>query len=206
MIIIMLIYAVSFKFQLPAYVAIHNQCSNTKLLLPIYFSNGAACSKLSDQQIDIGKELKVIFKLDTIRNKFGGALLFKLRRHIESDDQYNIDASTTETDESEAAHVYMLVALEVKDTRPFAYVALVEHTKEFTWNEGKLKKLYYENHDRLKEYTGTISDTWLVDNNIVLKTTFSARHLREGPEVSISISEEKKSDDSMRPFCINLKR
>jgi hypothetical protein len=62
-IFIMLIYAVSLIFQLPAYITIHNQCLN-KLVSPVYFCNGIVCSKLSDQQIDIGTKMRASFKIN----------------------------------------------------------------------------------------------------------------------------------------------
>jgi hypothetical protein len=204
-VIIMLIYIVSFEFQLPAYIVIHNQCSNTKLISPVYFSNGAVCSELPDQQIDIGTKVRTGFRIDTIENKFEGALLFKLKRHVESYDQYNTDTLTAEINMNEATDVHMVVAWEVKNTKPFAYVTLVEHTK-VTWIEGKLIRLYYENHGRLKEYDDTISETWCIDDNMILKTSFSAGYLKGILELNISISEEEKDDYAMRPFHINPKR
>jgi hypothetical protein len=201
MIVMMLIYAVSLEFQLLRYITIHNQCLNTKLASPIYFSNGVVCPQLFDQQIDIGTETRISFEVNTIKNEFEGVLLFRLERYF--DNQYK---STVETNRNEATHVYMIVAWKVKKARHFAYIALVEHTKALIWNEDKLKKLYYENYDQLKEYNDTISDTWLVNNNMVLKTTFSARDLEGIPEPSISISEEKKSGYAMRPFCIHPER
>jgi hypothetical protein len=199
----MLIHIVSLEFQLPACITIHNQCSNTKLVSPIYFSNDAVGSKLFSQQIDIGTEVRTNFEINTIKNKFEGVLLFKLERYF--DDQDNIDTSTTKANKGKATHVHIIVAWKVKNAKTFAYIALVENAKVFIWNEDKLKKLYYENHDWFKEYNDTISDTWLV-NNMVLKTTFSARDLKGIIELNVSISEGKKSDYAMRPFRIHPER
>jgi hypothetical protein len=155
-IVIMLIY-VSLEFQLPACMVIHNQCLNTELMSSVYFSNGTICSELFNQQIDVDNEMKISFEIDTIKNKFESILLFKLQRHSKS--QSNIDTSNTEINKNKATHVHMIVAWKVKNARIFAYVALVEYAKEFTWNEDKLKKLYYKNHGRFKEYNDIISDT-----------------------------------------------
>jgi hypothetical protein len=183
------------------------------LALPVYFGNGAIFSELSDQQKDIGTEVKTSFKIDIIKNKSEGVLLFKLKSHVKSDDQHNMDTLTIKTDKNRATRVYMLVAWEMKDAKPFAYVALVEHIKGFIWNVDSLRKLYHENHDQLKEYTDTISDTWLVDNNMILKTTFSARDSKGILELSVSISEEEEEEEeeeeidyAMRPFCIHPER
>jgi hypothetical protein len=202
MVITMLIYTVSLVFQLPAYVTIHNQCSNTELVSPVYFGNGAVCPKLSGQQIDISTEMKTNFKINTSQDDFEGAFLFRLKKNAESDDQYNIDTSTTG---NEAEYIYMLVAWKAKDSKPFLYVALVEHTKKFIWDEDKLKEIYNKNRSWLKKYYSTTSDTWFVNDHMVLKTTFKVRDLKENFELSISISEEE-DDYAMRPFSIDLTR
>jgi hypothetical protein len=185
-------------------VNIINLCTNTKLTSPIYFGDGVVCPKLSGQQIDIGTKMNASFEINAIQDNFEGALLFKLQRY--SDNQCNMDTSTTETNKNESMDIHMLAAWKVKDSKPFAYVTLVEHTREFAWNEDKLKKLYYENLGWFKEYDDTISDTRLIDNNMVLRITFSARDLERTPELSISISEEEKSSYTMKPFRINLER
>jgi hypothetical protein len=219
---------------LPAHLVIHNQCSNIEPVPLVYFRNGTVYPELSDswfingevfpkpfdQQIDIltelgvdfsidtdvVTELRVEFSIDTIENKFESVLLFKLKKHIESDEQHDIDTSTTGTDENEATHAYMLVVWEVKNAKSFAYVALVERIKEFTWDKDKLKEFYNKNYDQLKKYSDTISDTWLVDNDMILKAKSKVKSSKRNQKLSIYISEEKKSDHAMRPFCINIKR
>jgi hypothetical protein len=205
LVVTVLIYTVSLEFQLPACIVIHNHCLNTKLVSPVYFSNGALCPKLFDQQIDIGTEVRACFKIDAIKNRFESALLFKLKRHVGYNDQHNIDTLITETGENEATHVHMLVVWEMKDARPFAYVVLVEHTKEFTWSKDKLKKLYYENHDQLNEY-GARSDIWLMDDNTALKTSLNVRDLKDNPELTIFIYGTKIYPNAMRPIRINHER
>jgi hypothetical protein len=202
--VIMLMYTVSLELQLPACVTIHNQCSNTELVSPVYFGNGSVCPKLSGQQIDISTKMNACFEINAAQDDFEGALLFKLQRY--SNKQHNMGALTTETSKNEVAHVHILVAWKVKNAKPFACVVLVEHTKELAWNESELKKLYYENCWWLKEYDDTISDAWLMSNNMILKTSFKARDLDGKLELSVSISEEEKDDYAIRPFCIDLKR
>jgi hypothetical protein len=202
MVVTMLIHTTSFVFQLPAYVTIHNQCSNIELVSPIYFGNGAVCPKLSGQQINISTEMKTNFKINASQDDFEGAFLFRLKRHAESDEQCNINTSTTE---NEAACIYMLVAWKTKDSKPFLYVALVEHTKTSIWDEDKLKEIYNKNRSWLKKYYSTTSDTWFVNDHMALKTTFKVRGLKENFELSISISEED-DDYAMRPFSIDLTR
>jgi hypothetical protein len=202
----MLIYAVSFILQLPSCITIHNQCSNTTLAAPVYFCNGAMSPKLFDRKIGIGTEAKTSFKIDTIKNKFEGVLLFKLKKHVESDSQQNIDTSSAETAENDAMHIHMLVICEVKDAKSFVYVALVDDTKVFTWDEDKLKKLYNKNCGWLKKYNDTMSNIWLVDDNTTLKMTFNVKNSRKDFELSITISEEERTDYAVRPLFVDLER
>jgi hypothetical protein len=204
--ITMLIYTVSLELQLPSRVTVHNQCSNIELISLIYLGNGAVCPKLSGQRIDIGARMNASFEINTTQCDFEGALLFELQRHVESDNQCNMDSLTKEVNKKDTTHVHMLVVWEVKNSKYFVHVALVEHTKEFTWNEDKLKKLYHENRWWLKEYDSAASHTWFIDDNMVLKTTFETSGLKENFELSISISEEEKDDYVIRPLYVNLER
>jgi hypothetical protein len=185
-------------------VVIHNQRSNTELISPVYFSNGAVCPKLSDQQIDSNIATKIRFEVNTTQDEFEGALLYKLRRNLH--DQYSMDTLITETNRNDTTHVYMFVAWKMKDSIPFLCVVLVECAKEFIWDENKLKKLHDKNCDRLKKFDDTISDTWIVDDNMILKATFGVRDLKGNFELSMSISEEERDNYAMRPLWIDLTR
>jgi hypothetical protein len=200
-VVIMLIYTISFILQLPACIAIHNQCSNIMLETPVYFCNGTMRPKLFDRQISVNCEARISFEIDTIKNKFECILLFKLKRHAESDNQQNMNTSIIETNKNEAPNIHMLVIWEVKNAKSFTYVTLIEDTKAFTWDEDKLKKLYDKNCDWLKKYN-TVSDIWFVNDNTTLKMTSNLKDF----ELSISISEEGRNGDVMMPFCIDPKR
>jgi hypothetical protein len=202
----MLIYTVSLKLQLPPRVIIHNQCSKINLVSPIYFGNGAVCPKLSYQQIDINAKTRVCFEINATQDDFEGALLYKLQRHVESDNRRNMNILTTEVNENEAKCVQMLVAWKVEDSKLFVLLALIEHTKEFTWNGDELKKLYYKNRLWLKRYVSTTLDIWSMDNNMALKTTFRVRDLQGDSDLSISISERENNGYAVRPIWINTER
>jgi hypothetical protein len=203
-VVIILMYTASLELQLLPCVNILNLCTNIKLVSSVYFGNGMTCPKLSNQRIDIDAKMNTSFEICAIQDEFEGALLFKLQRY--SHDRYNIDIFTAETNKKESTHAYMLVAWKVRDIYLFVHVALVEHAKEYSWSKERLKKLYNNHRDRLKKYNDTISDTWFIDDNMVLKTTFDANVLKRIPELSISISEKEKDDYAMRPFFIHLER
>jgi hypothetical protein len=190
--------------QLSSCINVLNLCSNAKLASPIFFGDGVVCPKLSDSRIDIGTKTSTSFEINATEDEFEGALLFKLQRYADS--KRDMNASTTETDKNNATCVHMLAIWKVNDSKLFVRTVLVEHTKGFAWNGDKLKELYHKNRSWLKEYDDTISDTWLVDTNMILKTSFRAGNLKRTIELSISISEREKDDYAMRPLCVNLKR
>jgi hypothetical protein len=201
--LIMLIYAISL-FTKPSFkLNIHNQCLNIKLVSPIYFGNGAVHLVLSGQRTDISTEMKTRFGIDTTRDEFEGALLYRLQKY--SDNKCNTDTSTTETKENKTTQLYMLVTWKVKDSEPLVCIALVEHAKEFTWNEDELRKLYNINRGWLKKYDNSASYTWFMDDNIALKTFFGIRSLKGNFGLNIFISEEK-DDYAMRPLYVDLER
>jgi hypothetical protein len=100
----------------------------------------------------------------------------------------------------------MLVAWKGKDSKPFLHIALVEHAKEFTWNEDELRKLYDKNRGWLKEYDNVTSNVWLMNNNMVVKMVSKVRGIKENFELSIFIYEEEMNKYAMKPLCIDLKR
>jgi hypothetical protein len=204
--VIILMHTVSLKLQLPACVTIYNQCLNIELVSPVYFGNGAVCPKLSDQQIGIDTEIDASFEIYATQDEFEGALLYKLQRCIKSDDQRNMDTSVIETNKNKAKCVQMFVAWKVKDSKPFLYVVLIEHDKEFTWNENKLKEFYNNNHSRFKKYDRTIIDKWFIDDNKVLEIFFGVRGLKGNFELDISISEEETDDYAMKPLYVDPER
>jgi hypothetical protein len=113
---------------------------------------------------------------------------------------------TTGHNKNGAKHFHMLVAWKVKNSKPFLHIALIEHTKEFFWNEDELRKLCDKNRGWLKEYNGTTSNTWLIDNNMALKMISGVRGIKENFELSIYIFKEERDDYAMRPLRVNLER
>jgi hypothetical protein len=201
-VITMLMYTVSFAFQLPACAIIHNQCSNIKLTSPVYFSNGTVFPKLHNQQIDAGTKMKAYFEIEATQNKFVGVLLYKLQRYS---DQTHTDIFTAKA-VTKPTCIQILVTWKMKYPKSFAYIVLLKNIRGLEWNEEKLKKFYNENHDRLKRYSNSTSYKWLIDDKTVLKTTFEVNNSKRVPELNICISEEKKDDYVMRPLWVDVER
>jgi hypothetical protein len=116
-----------------------------------------------------------------------------------------MDTSTTEANKDETKCVQMLVAWKVMDSKTFICVTLIEHVKEFTWNEDELRKLYNGNHHRLREYDDIILDTWFMDD-MALRTSSKLIGSKGNFGLSISISEEEEDKYAMRPLCVDLER
>jgi hypothetical protein len=198
-ILIVLICAVSLHIQPSFKLNIHNQCWNVGLVSPIYVAgDGLECHRPPDYKAYTGDIMRSGFIINKLDDTSCGVLIYKLQRRRTHE--------STEIGKDTLNDVYLLVVWRVSGSKElYADVLLMEHTKALTWGEGRLNKLYYKNHNRLKKCTDTISDTWSMDDNMILKMTFSARSLKGNPELSISISEER-DEHARRPFNIDLTR
>jgi hypothetical protein len=197
--LIVLIYAARLYILPSVRLIIHNQCLNVNLVSPAYAtSDELKCHRSPDYKVRARDTMKSGFIINKSDNTSYGVLIYKLqgRQLYESADAGEDTSSTAR----------LLVVWRISESmKLYADVLLIEHTKAFIWDRDKLNKLYHENHDRLNKYTNTISDTWLVDNNMVLKTTLNVRNLKGNTELNISVSEER-DECAIRPFSINLKR
>jgi hypothetical protein len=200
-VITMLIHIVSLEFQLPARMIIHNQCSDIKLISPIYFGSGVVCPKLPNQQMGIGTKMSACFEINATQDEFECALLYELQRYS----GWPHKGTVTTKGATKPARIQMLIIWKMKSFTPFAYVMLLKNIKGFKWNEEKLKKFYDKNFDRLEGYDETVSYRWSIDNKTVLKTVFGVGNSKSIPELNIVIFEEEKCDYAIRPLCVNEK-
>jgi hypothetical protein len=201
-IVTMLIYAVSLKFQLSVCLTIHNQCSNTKLVSPVYFGDGVVGPKSSNQQMDIDTKMEASFEIDTIQDKFEGALLYELWRYSGRHHKGILTAKAV----AKLTRIHMLVIWDMNYSMPSSYIVLLKNIRGFKWNEDKLKKLYDKNYARLKRYDDTTLYTWLIDDETVLTAIPEVRCLKRTTELNISIYEGKRYSYTTRPLWINEKR
>jgi hypothetical protein len=194
--LIVLMYTISLPIKPSFKLNIYNQCLNVGLAFPTYITgNGLECHRPPNHKVYAEDIMRSGFIIELDCESFG-LLMYKVQRQSHK---------STETGEDTSNDVHLLVVWRISESKELhADVLLVEYAKEFTWNEDKLKKLYYENHDRLKESNSTASDIWFVDDNMTLKTIFDAKDLKENIVLSIFIFEEKKSNYAMRPFCIDF--
>jgi hypothetical protein len=196
-ILIVLMYTVSLCIQPSVKLNIHNQCWNVDLVFPTYTTgDGLECYRSPDYKVYAGETMRSAFIINKADNAFYGVLIYKLQRERLHE--------STEVDEDTSSATHLLVIWCIPKLNKFyTGVMLVEYDKALTWN--RLNKLYHANHDKLKMYTDITTDTWFMDDNMILKTTLSARNLNGNPELNISIFEEG-DEYAMRPFRIDLTR
>jgi hypothetical protein len=180
-------------------VIVHNRYSDVELVSPVYFCNHGTYNEYPVERTDIGAMMKIGFSfgLDKLP---GGILMYEVRRkgNTESDYQFNIDTTFAETVRDTSKMIRLLVVWKIKHfDEPRVHIVLVEHDIELEWNEDKLAKLYDKVNEQSSRHYNPSRYTWLVSDNIVLKTTYEVAQ-REGLELKIAISKGIK-DWSTRP-------
>jgi hypothetical protein len=196
--LIVLMHAVSLSIQPSFKLDIHNRCSNIDLVTPMYVTgDGLECYRTPGYKVYTSDIMRSSFIIKS-NNKSYGVIIYRLQRRQKHE--------SAEISKDTSSDIYLLVVWRISESNElYANVLMIEHIKTLIWNEDNLNKLYRENHDRLKKCTDTMSDTWFMDNNVALKTTFSTSDLKGNHELSISISEER-DEYAIKPFCIDLTR
>jgi hypothetical protein len=150
--LIVLIYTVSLSIQPSFKLNIHNRCLNVSLVSPMYATgDGLECYRPSDYKVFADGAARSDFIINKSEDASYGVLIYRLqeKRLHES----------SETSENTSSVTHLLVVWRISESKKlYTYVALVEHTKAFTWNRDKLNKLYHSNHDRPRERTDITSD------------------------------------------------
>jgi hypothetical protein len=201
-VVIMLMYTISFALRLPLCITIHNQCSNTELISPVYFGNGMVFSKPSGQQMDIGTKTKSHFEIRVTQDEFEGALLYELQRYSGWSHNDILTAKTV----TKPKRIQMLMVWKKSDSVSFVHIVFLKNIRGFKWKENKLRKLYDKNYDRLERYDDTTSYEWLIDDKTVLETEFEIRDLQISFELDIFIYEKERNGYAMRPLWFDEKR
>jgi hypothetical protein len=197
--IYLLIQIISVVSQSIMKVYIHNQCSNVDLVSPTYINgDGLKCYRPPDYKVCTGDTMRLGFIIKSDSMSYG-ALIYKLQRRQSHE--------STEICEDASSATQLLVVWESsKFEGSHVNVLLVEYEKRFSWNEDELGNLYNKNRSWFKKYSGTISDTWFLDDNMTLKTTFRVVGLKGIHELIISISEIEGDGYAMRPLRLNIER
>jgi hypothetical protein len=166
-------------------MTIDNQCSNIKLVSPVYFAKDGVCHVQFPQHVypKCMKKVDFITGVDSIT--FGGALLYHLQRKE--------DASIS---------TQLLVIWTFGFVVPYPHVWLIEHESTLTWNEDKLKRLYDVYNERYDKDFNT--GKWLLYDNTKLQIVRESS--RGGFKANVTISEEKGQLQLRKPLWIDSNR
>jgi hypothetical protein len=179
----MLIHMISLTFQSIMNVTIKNQCTDIKLVSPVYFTKDATHHIQVPQQVNIHRIMKTNFTTGTDQNTFGGALLYRLQEHISTITQ-------------------LLVIWGYESDRIYSHTWLIEHESTLAWDKDKLKRLY---HAYNSQYDGRFNtEEWIMNHSEKLKIISELSH--GGFEVEIIISEYNTSLSSRIPPWIDSNR
>jgi hypothetical protein len=196
-VLIVLIYALSLP-DLPLFkLNIHNQCLNFDLVTPTYITGDRLeCYRTPDYKVYAGDTTGSGFIIKSEAVLYG-ILIYRLRR------RHSHESTDISEDTSSATHllVYWVIS---NLSKLYADVLLVEHDKRFDWNKDDLEKLYHKNVDQFKLCPDSAKETWSLEDNIALATTFE---IMNGSRIlNITISEIERDNGTWTPVHINLER
>jgi hypothetical protein len=196
--LLVLIYVVSLHIRSSFKLNIRNQCLDVDLVSPTYITgNELECHRVPDRKVGSDDLMSSGFIINRPGSESDGALIYKLQRKKTRE--------STEIDEDASSSVYLLTIWRISGPKQlYADVLLIEHDRGFAWNKDNLRKLYHENFGRFRSCSGSIEETWLSDNNTVLKTKFEL--MSEDCTLNISVSEEERDNGARIPAHIDLKR
>jgi hypothetical protein len=176
---------------------IHHQFPGIELSSPAYASRHARCCLRPEQKVNVGTTMQAYFNINPDQDEAISILMCKLER-------ININ----ELSENETTCIQLLVVWKIDRLKRFYVVTyLMEHDKSHVWNRSKLIKLA-EGEDKLFDILYCpVEETWLIHDNLVLKTKVNITHKEECYKLEITISEMSiKDDDTRRPWYIDMDR
>jgi hypothetical protein len=186
---------VSFALRSSVSLNIRNRYQVIKLTSPVHFIHGGKWYAVPDQEIDINAVMRDRIEFDSGQDVLEGALVYNMQRqHTKSDKLI----------QNEPKYIQLLVSWRVECTKELhVHALLVEHDKEFNWDEDKLRRLYQKYWHSLKAWVSPITINWLLDDATVLMATVIIRNGDYKWNVFIS---ERMGDGIERPLWVDAKR
>jgi hypothetical protein len=203
-IFVVLIYTASLPIKPSVELNIHNQCLNVDLISPTYVTGiELECHRPPNYKVCAGDTMRSAFiigrrgPVPRLGNASYVALIYSLRRK-RTHEPIEISEGT-----SNAARI--LVVWKFSESKELcADVLLVEHDRRLVWNKDDLIDLYRENFDRFRLSSDSVTEIWLLDDNIALMSTFEIMH---GSQLlNLTISEVDRDNGTRMPIYINLKK
>jgi hypothetical protein len=185
---------VSLVLQSPVSLNIHNQCQDINLTSPVYFIHGGKWHVVPDQEIDVDAIMRSRLEFDSGQDILEGILVYKIQRQHAKSDEFVQDKSK---------NIQLLVAWHAEHTKGLHVRALlIEHDKEFNWDEDKLRELHQKCWCPLDAWANPTGSNWKLDDATMLTTTIKV--MNGDYRWDISISEE--GDGIERPLWIDAER
>jgi hypothetical protein len=175
---------------------IHNRCKDITLTSPVHFTHGGRWNVTPDQKIDVDSVMRNHLELDFERNRLEGTLIYKI--------QWRQCAESDEFIQDESKSIQLLVAWCVDYTKGLDIRAsLVEHDKDFNWDEDKLRGLHQKYWHLLDAQINPIGCNWLLNDRVVLETAIKV--MNGGCKWDVFIAEGIKNKLE-RPLWIDTTR
>jgi hypothetical protein len=185
--LIVLMYAVSSCIQPSLELNIYNQCLNVDLVSPTYITDRMSeCHRPPSPKVCAGSIMRSGFIIFDWCSVSGTTLIYRL--------QMKQPHESTEIDKSTSNAIYILITWRLFSESKSLYVdvLLVEHDKGF--DKDNLEKLYYENLDRFRMCLDSATETWLLNDNTALMTTFKV--MNGGQRLNVAIFEAERDNDT----------
>jgi hypothetical protein len=130
-------------------------------------------------------------------NVSGGALIYKPQRKQSHE--------STEINKGVSNVVHLLVIWRTSELKKlYADALLVKHKETFILNKDNLNKLYHKNIDQPRILYESATETWSLDDNVALMTTFEI--MNNDYILNITVSEVERDNNTRMPVHVDLGR
>jgi hypothetical protein len=175
---------------------IYNQCLNVDLISPTYYTDDKSeCHRPPDYKVCAGDTMRygcVVYGSDDVSF---GALMYRVRKQTHR---------SAEVGEDTSSDVHLLIVWVTSQSKElYTDVLLVECDRGFDWEKSNLQAFCFKNIRQFRWSSGSITETWSLEDNVVLMTTFK---INEDCIFDITISEVERDNNTRVPAHIALKR
>jgi hypothetical protein len=176
---------------------IHNQYPNVDLVSPTYVTGDTlACYRPPSHEVRAEGIMQAGFIVDSDKEA-DGALVYRLQKKQ--------SCESTKIDESASRTIYLLVIWGFSEFKKLCVdVLLVEHDEMSTWSEDNLRELRRKNINWFRLGPDSAKETWSLDDNTTLMTTFMIQN--GGQLLNVAISEVERNDGTRMPARIDSRR
>jgi hypothetical protein len=189
--LIVLMYDISLSIEPSLKLNIHNQCLSVNLVSPTYLIDyRSTCYIPPNYKVRTGSTMSSSFALKS--DYVTGVLTYRLQR------KWSYVSTGIGKDTSN--DVQLLVVWRTSEYGLSADVLMIEHDKEFDWNESNLGKLYNKNMDQFRQCHNHAIEIWSLDDDVALMIT--SEIMNEDLILDITISELEKDNGARAPARI----